>query len=55
MKFVVPGKPDDSLLYRKLNDEKPSCGARMPLSLSALKPEELTQIRTWIEMGAKDD
>lgn len=54
-KFVVPGKPDESLLYRKVADEMPACGARMPLGLSPLKPEELTQIKTWIEMGAKND
>ena len=55
MKFVVPGQPDQSLLYRKVVDEMPPCGARMPLSLAPLKPEELTQIRTWIELGAPND
>lgn len=55
MKFVVPGQPDQSLLYRKVADAMPVCGARMPLSLAPLKPEELTQIRTWIEMGAKQN
>jgi polyvinyl alcohol dehydrogenase (cytochrome) len=55
MKFVVPGKPNESLLYRKVADEKPPCGARMPLSLMPLSAEQLTQIRTWIEMGAKDN
>jgi hypothetical protein len=54
MKFVVPGKPDESLLYRKVADEKPPCGARMPLSLAPLADDQLTQIRKWIEMGAKD-
>jgi polyvinyl alcohol dehydrogenase (cytochrome) len=55
MKFIVAGQPDQSLLYRKLADEMPACGARMPLSLPALKPEELTQVRTWIELGAAND
>jgi outer membrane protein assembly factor BamB len=55
MKFIVPGQPDMSLLYRKVADDMPPCGARMPLSLAPLKPEELTQIRTWIEMGAPNN
>lgn len=55
MKFVVPGQPDMSLLYRKVADAMPPCGARMPLSLAPLKPEELMQIRTWIEMGAPNN
>jgi hypothetical protein len=55
MKFIVPGQPDQSLLYRKVADTMPPCGARMPLSLEPLKPEELTQIRTWIEMGAPNN
>lgn len=54
-KFVVPGKPDESLLYQKVADEKPVCGARMPLSLEPLDAKELKQIRTWIEDGAKDN
>lgn len=55
MKLVVPGKPNESLLYRKVTDEKPPCGARMPLSLMPLRAEQLTQIRAWIEKGAPDD
>jgi outer membrane protein assembly factor BamB len=55
MKFVVPGQPDQSLLYRKVADDMPPCGARMPLSLAPLGPEEIAQIRTWIEMGAPNN
>jgi polyvinyl alcohol dehydrogenase (cytochrome) len=55
MRFVVPGQPMESLLYRKLADAMPPCGARMPLSLAPLKPEELAQVRTWIEMGAPNN
>ncbi|HET8939276.1 MAG TPA: PQQ-binding-like beta-propeller repeat protein [Polyangiales bacterium] len=55
MKFIVPGKPNESLLYRKVADEMPPCGARMPLSLMPLDAEQLTQMRTWIEMGAKEN
>ena len=55
MKLVVPGQPDQSLLYRKVADDMPPCGARMPLGLAPLDPETLTQIRTWIEMGAPNN
>jgi hypothetical protein len=55
MKLIVPGQPDMSLLYRKVADTMPPCGSRMPLSLAPLKPEELMQMRTWIEMGAPNN
>jgi hypothetical protein len=55
MKFVVPGKPNESLLYRKVADAMPACGTRMPLSLAPLKPEELKQIEDWILMGAPNN
>jgi hypothetical protein len=53
--FVVPGKPDESLLYSKVADAMPRCGSRMPLSLAPLTAEELMQIRGWIEMGAPNN
>lgn len=54
--LVVPGDPDASLLVSKVQDDVPACGVRMPkypgLVLSA---EEIAQIRSWIERGARDD
>jgi hypothetical protein len=54
MKFVVPGNPDQSYLYKKLQPSPP-CGGQMPLSLQPLSDMEMTQIRTWIEMGAPNN
>jgi polyvinyl alcohol dehydrogenase (cytochrome) len=54
-KLVVPGKPEESLLYNKVAEEKPVCGARMPLGLAPLTPEALKQLRTWIENGAENN
>ena len=50
---VVPGDPDNSLLMMKLLDEQP-CGTQMPPG-ELLKPEQIEQIRTWIENGAEYD
>jgi outer membrane protein assembly factor BamB len=54
MPYVVPGKPDESYLYNKLQPS-PKCGRQMPDGLQPLTPEAMTQIRTWIEMGAPDN
>ena len=45
---IVPGAPDESLLYRKLTDGKPACGNPMPLGGKALPPDELACVRDWI-------
>jgi len=44
---VVPGAPEQSLLYRKLlpPEEGQYKGPRMPLSMDPLKPEEIEVIR----------
>jgi hypothetical protein len=44
---VVPGAPDESLLYTKLEGPAP-CGALMPPT-AALPPEQLECVQTWIE------
>jgi len=47
---VVPGKPEKSLLLRRIlgkGDE-----ARMPLDMPPLKPAEIAVIRQWIAQGA---
>jgi mono/diheme cytochrome c family protein len=51
--YVVPGKPDESLLILKLTT--PPCGDRMPLGGDPLSSEQIASIRAWISAGAKDD
>jgi hypothetical protein len=50
--LLVPGEPDDSLLFLKLQDNPP-CGAKMPFALNALSPSELGCVATWIR-GLED-
>jgi hypothetical protein len=50
---VVPGDPDESLLYLKLLEDPP-CGVRMPVG-GALDQEQIDQVREWISRGANDD
>lgn len=53
IKRVVPGEPDASLLLQVLIG--PSGGVRqMPLG-AEVTPEELEQVRAWIEAGAAND
>lgn len=52
--FVVPNQPDNSLFYQKLTSTPP-CGDHMPLGGDSLSSDQLNQIRSWIELGAKDD
>ena len=49
---VLPGKPGDSLLVRKL---KGMAGDRMPLRRPPLKKEVVEAIETWIKEGATFD
>lgn len=50
---VVPGKPDESLLLQKLEGKQP-CGDQMPIG-NKLSDERISQVRAWIEHGAKDN
>lgn len=50
---VAPGKPDDSLLVKKL--EGKGGGERMPSKQPALSTEVIAKVRKWIEEGAKFD
>lgn len=62
-KQVVAGKPDESLLYLKVLEEKDrpasaqgkSLGAAMPLGTlkSGFTPGDVSTIKLWIEKGAK--
>jgi hypothetical protein len=53
---VLPGKPDDSYLYRKLTGTQAQVGGsgeRMPFGDATLTVEEIERVRRWIEGGAK--
>jgi hypothetical protein len=45
---VVPGSPERSLLWRKLTEEKPPCGVRMPMAMAPLPDRLLACIEEWI-------
>jgi len=49
--YVVPGAPDESLLFNKLTAQPP-CGERMPLRGTPLSDAELDSVRSWIAAGA---
>jgi len=49
---IVPGKPAESLLIKKLKGE---AGAQMPLNLPPLPEETIAAIEAWIAAGAKFD
>ncbi len=49
---IVPGKPAESLLIRKL---KGQAGAQMPLNLPPLPDDTIAAIEAWIAAGAKFD
>lgn len=51
---IVAGKPDSSILVRKLSSPAPF-GARMPLGGSPLSVASVTVIREWITQGALDN
>jgi len=53
-KYVVAGKPDESLLIKKVNAD-PECGAQMPTVGPKLKAEEIDILKRWICHGAKND
>lgn len=53
-KIVVPGSPEKSLLYLKVNPS-PLCGDRMPQGGSPLTDAQLEMVRSWIAAGAKND
>lgn len=51
---VVPGRPEASLLFQKINCDTPAVGARMPYGFPAgtLSPEQQALIYDWIAEGA---
>jgi hypothetical protein len=52
--LVVPGDPDQSLLYQKLKGVQ-SCGKKMPDTAKPLTGEEIELVHDWIADGAKND
>jgi hypothetical protein len=52
---VVPGKPENSLIYIKANVGTPpsGCGGHMPFSGGQLGPQVLATLHDWILQGAK--
>jgi len=51
---VVPNNPVRSLLYRKVSEDNPPVGSRMPLG-GRLTDEQILLIRLWIEQGAQNN
>jgi hypothetical protein len=54
-KRVAPGSPEASFLVEKVESAMPKGGARMPLQYPRLSAAELDTLKTWIELGAKND
>jgi len=53
---VVPGDPDNSYLLRKLEGAADIAGVRMPRGTGpSLMAGQISIIRRWIELGAKND
>jgi hypothetical protein len=50
---VVPFDPDQSFLYEKISQDKPSAGMRMPPG-QPLAEDEIAMIRAWIVAGAEN-
>lgn len=51
---VVPGNADDSPLVDKI-EPSPEFGVRMPSNGNYLTPDEINQIKAWINNGAEDN
>jgi hypothetical protein len=55
--LVVPGQPDMSLLYMKVEQPSPPglCGDPMPGNGPPLEAMQIQQIQEWIAQGAQND
>ncbi|MHC4897044.1 MAG: c-type cytochrome domain-containing protein [Planctomycetota bacterium] len=51
--LVVPGKPEESLLYQKLRDRRPPIGEQMPLQQPPLDDRGKALVFRWIQEGAR--
>ena len=52
---VVPGDASGSLLFQKISEASPPCGAMMPLGGPPLQSAQVTLIEDWINAGAQND
>jgi hypothetical protein len=64
---VIPGDPDNSMLYEKVSQKNPPCGVQMPADIAALQEgipqfsgtalskDQQTLIYNWIREGAQDN
>ena len=50
--MVVPGSPEDSLLFWKVSTKSPPVGREMPPALPMVDADELALIEAWIAAGA---
>jgi len=50
--LVSPGDATASLLYRKVSEDSPPSGSRMPLGAGTLTATEIQRIHDWIDAGA---
>jgi hypothetical protein len=46
--LVAPGDPSGSLLYRKVAEDQPPCGSRMPLAQDPLSDDDIACVQSWI-------
>lgn len=52
--IITPNNAEDSPLVDKI-ESSPQFGSRMPLNGNSLTPQEITEIKTWINAGAEDN
>jgi hypothetical protein len=52
---VKAGSPSASLLFQKVSQASPPCGAQMPLNGTPLSQADQTKIQSWIIQGAAND
>lgn len=50
---IVPGKPDESEMIRRLESDDESERMPPPAAVQQLKPEQIELVRRWIEQGAE--
>lgn len=49
---VIPGDPENSILYLKISRDDPPIGVRMPFERNPLDENQIETIRRWIAEGA---
>lgn len=51
---VMPGNPQESMMYRRITEHNPPNFEQMPSSGIPLEDHLIANVKTWIENGAKD-